>query len=262
MAYARILAMVDTQESSPGRRWFGQHSVAVVAAVVAAVLGGVATAWGENLFTPGASDSGAQVRVLEATIKDLESANGRLEDELTALRDQNDSRRAELDDLEAQNQELREENDRLRDQAGADDGAGTDAGVDDGAGPDDSAEGASAVVSGVRRETNAPVQVMLHTCLDLDTTSAGWGAASVPQDLCYGDAGVEGARLTIMSGVPSRADCEAQTTWQQTIASDAVAEGMHLCVQTNERRTAYAHIATVNRDAETVAFDLVVWESS
>ncbi|WP_285104229.1 hypothetical protein [Promicromonospora sp. MEB111] len=254
---------MDTQESSPGRRagWFGQHSVAVVAAVAAAVLGGVATAWGENLFAPGTSDSGAQVRVLEATIKDLEAANGRLDDELTALRDQNDGQRAELDDLEAQNQELREEIDRLNDQASADDSAGTDAGNDDGT-QDDSAGGASAVVSGVRRETDAAVQVMLHTCLDLDTTSAGWGAASVPQDLCYGDAGVEGARLTIMSGVPSRADCEAQTTWQQTIASDAVTEGMHLCVQTNERRTAYAHIAAVDRAAETVAFDLVVWESS
>ncbi|MFJ3405258.1 hypothetical protein [Promicromonospora sp. NPDC090134] len=253
---------MDTQESSPGRRagWFGQHSVAVVAAVVAAVLGGVATAWGENLFTPGASDSGAQVRVLEARIKDLEAANGRLDEELAALRDANDSQRAELDDVEAQNQELREENDRLREQASAGDGAGTDG--DGGAAPDESGGGASAVVSGIRRETDAPVQVMLHTCLDLDTTSADWGAASVPQDLCYGDAGVEGARLTIMSGVPSRADCEAQTTWQQTITSDSVAEGMHLCVQTNERRTAYTHIAAVDTDAETVAFDLVVWESS
>ncbi|MFD7308476.1 hypothetical protein [Promicromonospora sp. NPDC059942] len=255
---------MDTQESPPSRRagWFGQHSVAVVAAVVAAVLGGVATAWGENLFTPGTSDSGEQVQVLEVRIKDLEAANGLLDDEATALRDQNDSRQAELDDLEAQNQELREENRRLRDQASAGDGAGTDTGTDDGAAPDDSGGGASAVVSGIRRETNAPVQVMLHTCLDLDTTSANWGAASVPQDLCYGDVGVEGARLTIMSGAPSRADCEAQTTWQQTIATDAVAEGMHLCVQTNERRTAYAHIAAVNGDAETVAFDLVVWESS
>lgn len=260
--------MVDTQESPPSRRagWFGQHSVAVVAAVVAAVLGGVATAWGENLFTPGASDPGAQVRVLEARIRDLEAANRELEDELTAQRDLNEVQRAELDDLEAQNQQLAEENDRLREQASAGDGAGadngTDAGTDDGAAPDDSAGGASAVVSGIRRETDTPVQVMLHTCLDLDTTSADWGAASVPQDLCYGDAGVEGARLTIMSGAPSRADCEAQTTWQQTIATDAVAEGMHLCVQTNERRTAYAHIAAVNGDAETVAFDLLVWESS
>ncbi|MFI2365373.1 hypothetical protein [Promicromonospora sp. NPDC019610] len=259
---------MDTQESPPSRRagWFGQHSVAVVAAVVAAVLGGVATAWGENLFTPGASDSGEQVRVLEARVKDLEAANGQLEAELASLRAENDSRQAELDDLEAQNQELREENQRLRDQASAGDGAraddGTDAGADDGTAPDDSAGGASAVVSGIRRETAAPVQVMLHTCLNLDTTSADWGAASVPQDLCYGDAGVEGARLTIMSGAPGRADCEAQTTWQQTIATDAVAEGMHLCVQTNERRTAYAHIAAVNADAETVAFDLVVWESS
>jgi hypothetical protein len=103
---------------------------------------------------------------------------------------------------------------------------------------------------------------MLHTCLNLDTTSSDWGAASVFQDLCYGDAGVEGVRLTVMSGLPSRADCAAQTTWQQTIASDAVAEGMHLCVQTNERRTAYARIASVDGDAETVAFDIVVWESS
>jgi regulator of replication initiation timing len=260
-----ILTMVDTEESpAPDRRsrWFGQHSAAVVAAVVAAVLGGVATAWGENLFDPGPTDLSAQVRELEAEVGELEATNRQLKDELTVLRGQDDGLRVELDDLDAENQGLREENERLRDQAATAAGPEDDSPEKTGAAPDEPAAGPSAVASGIRRQTGSPVQVMLHTCLDLDTTSADWGAASVPQDLCYGDAGVEGVRLTIMSGAPSRADCAARTTWQQTIASGSVAEGMHLCVQTNERRTAYARIAAVDGDAETVAFDVVVWESS
>lgn len=262
---------MDTQRTqTPERRprLFAQHTDAVVAAVVAAVLGGVATAWGENLFSSDAPDPGSPD--LEAQVRDLGAANMQLEDELTALRSQNDSQSRELEDLNEQNQELREDNERLRRQT--DDGNAPKE-PDDGNAPEVPEGGAApelpeagddpvAVVPEVRRQTDSPVQVMLHTCLDLDSTSANWGAASVFQDLCYGDAGVEGAQLTIMSSTPGRADCEAQTTWQQTITPDALVEGMHLCVQTNHRRTAYARLAALNSDAETVAFDIVVWETT
>lgn len=244
----------------PTRR-LAQHTDAVIAAVLAAILGGVATAWGEELIGSDSPDPG--VSELEAQVRALETTNDQLEDELAALRDQNSGLDRELDDLDEQNQELREENERLRSQA--DDGAAPQEPDGDGDAPE-SEEAAGdppeAVVLDTWRQTDSPVQVMLHTCLDLDSTSADWGAASVFQDLCYGDAGVEGVRLTVMSSAPSRADCEASTTWQQTISHDSVVEGMHLCVQTNQRRTAYVRLAALDRSAETVAFDIVVWEST
>ncbi|MCP2281113.1 hypothetical protein APR04_000002 [Promicromonospora umidemergens] len=240
----------------PTRR-LAQHTDAVIAAVLAAILGGVATAWGEDLIGSDSPDPGSSE--LEAQVRDLGTTNDQLEDELAALRDQNSSLDRELDDLDEQNQELREENERLRSEA--DDGAAPQEPDGDGDAPEKAAgDPPGAVVLDIRRQTDSPVQVMLHSCLDLDSTSADWGAASVFQDLCYGDAGVEGVRLTVMSSTPSRADCEALTTWQQTISHDAVVEGMHLCVQTNQRRTAYARLAALDRSAETVAFDIVVWE--
>jgi hypothetical protein len=116
----------------------------------------------------------------------------------------------------------------------------------------------------VFRRTGA-VPVVVGSCIDLDSQEPDWGVDSGGhKDLCVsfgalGSARVNAGRSAVVDGPPTLEECERQTVLRSLTTAETVV-GQNLCVQSSDKRWAYARIAAIDRSASTMAFDIVVWK--
>ena len=74
-----------------------------------------------------------------------------------------------------------------------------------------------------------------------------------------GSARVNAGRAAVVDGRPTLEECERQTVLRSLTTAETVV-GQNLCVQSSDKRWAYARIAAIDRSASTMAFEIVVWK--
>lgn len=115
------------------------------------------------------------------------------------------------------------------------------------------------------RQSDGPVVVSPGRGIDLDSQAPDWGVRGSGDT----DFGVSSSGNTIFSSdrtefafvreVPSLAECERQTAIEPIVPLAQTVEDQKMCVYTNQGRTAYVRIASIDDERDTMSFDILVW---
>jgi cell division protein FtsB len=163
-----------------------------------------------------------------------------------------------LGDLETTNSSLVEENARLSEQLERAEATTTTTSLPD---PNEEPE----AVQEVLRTSAGPVVVPEGDGIDLDSPEDNWGVTGGSHDfgVSSGADSLTGSwdgLIAVVPGPPDVRTCEAQTVTEQVLPVAQTVVGQHLCVQSNEGRWAYVHIAGIDTENDTISFDITVWK--
>ena len=183
-----------------------------------------------------------------------------LSGERSDLRVTVDNQEESLGDLETANSSLVEQNARLSEQLERAQTTTTTTSLPD---PNEEPE----PVQELLRASTAAVVVPVEDGIDLDSPEDNWGVTGSSHDFLVGYqaqslSGRSGAYLAVVSAPPDVRTCEAQTVTESYLPPPQTVVGQHLCVRSNEGRSAYVHIAGIEPENGTISFDVTVWKIS
>jgi hypothetical protein len=175
-------------------------------------------------------------------------------------------------ELEEENAKLRSENDRLS-RAADSGGAGTEPSSEQ-LGPSEvstalpqAVEADDETSPGVFRTTgDEPIVVGAGGDIDIDSLEPDWGVrTSSDQDFgpstSTNSIGADSrVKFAFVRNRPTFAECEAQTVFDNIVRTEQTVEGQQMCVWSSQGRTAYVRVADIDRENETMSFDIVVWK--
>jgi hypothetical protein len=117
------------------------------------------------------------------------------------------------------------------------------------------------VDAAIYRQSTTPVVVPAQYGIDFDSLEPDWGVAPGSGDLYVSPtvSSITTRKLAIV-GDPTLAQCEAATDIDINLEPAETVVDQQVCVQSSNGRWAYVRIADIDRDAETMSFDIVVWK--
>lgn len=128
------------------------------------------------------------------------------------------------------------------------------------AGPSRTPETGSATPA-VRRQ-EAGLTLAEGDGIDLDSTASNWGttlAVLNNSDVAFYSNIQLGAVLRTVPSAPSKADCDKPGFKPTYLGADDLADGTVLCVKTNDGKVARVTVAHLDRSANSLTIDVLVW---
>jgi hypothetical protein len=200
--------------------------------------------------------------IVTSRANDAEAANTRLKRQVADLDDTNDSLTTDNSDLEAQIADLNAKVDDLEGQL-ADTPTTTVPDEDDpSTGPTSPGEHPAAIL---RQTGTAPVVFSDGYSIDLDSPAPDWDVHNgTSGDIDFYLSGTTPhlgtPELSIVTHVPTKAECDDATVLQPNFPQELVQVGTQICTRTyGGQHIAYVHIADIDVDAGTITLDLIVW---
>lgn len=118
-----------------------------------------------------------------------------------------------------------------------------------------------------RQTGEVPVVVAGGANIDLDSPESDWGVRT-SNDHDFGPSGAvlsigrrdSEVKFALVKDQPTVEDCQSQTVFDNFVDIPQTVVGQRMCVWSSQGRVAYVEIADIDKENDTMSFDIVVWK--